>query len=407
VTSDTPGINTGETNGPVKTNVAQDVSPGDAPQASGINVNKYGRPFGGQARSIEHGARLQAEDFNNGGEGVAFHDTAVKREGGFSRKGGVDGGKREGVDGERIGWTANGEWLNYTVNVQGGVYDIDVRFAAGAKSVGNLELLISDESRFTRLGVFGLRSTGGWTNWATKTLKDIKIPDGDQVLRLHFIGGNTDIDYLDFRHSGQHFAGHPSAGVNPEPAGVAVTPQSLPEPPLVDGPPIQLLGAPIMGKTAVIVMATKGIAPHYGLVADALAQALEKPGVFPVAVYAKPGGTGEIRTVHSYAYPGPDYVQDLRSALKRVSPTSDRGLWPAIDAVLKTEPYEIILISAEQPNDAWKNVSQKLTAYAGKKPHVSVIQINSANAQARKLAQGFDGRFKAMPLSQLKRHAGK
>lgn len=391
---------------PAPTDVAQGVSPQAVTPPPFIDVNKYGRPFGGQARQIEHGARLQAEDFNNGGEGVAYHDTAAKKEGGFSRQGAVDGGKREGAEGERIGWTANGEWLNYTVRVQGGVYDIDVRFSSGAKSVGNLELLMTDGAGFTSLGVFGLNNTGGWAKWATKTIKGINIPGGDQVLRLHFMGGNTDIDYLDFRLAGQPFAGSQSSGASPEPFAAA-EPEALPEPPVIDGPPIQLLGAPIVGKTAVIVMATKDIAPHYGLVADALALALKEPGAFPVAVYAKPGGTGGIQTVHRYAYPGPDYVQGLRGGLNNVSPTSERGLWPAVDAVLKSKPAEIILISAEPAGDAWGNVSQKLASYAGEKPKISVIQINSANVQARKLTQSFDGRFKAMPLSQLKRHAGK
>ncbi|CAN0489300.1 unnamed protein product, partial [Ectocarpus sp. 8 AP-2014] len=59
---------------------------------------------------------LQAEDFDDGGEGVAYHDTNATNEGtSMLRKG-------EGVDLERIGdtvvnvgWTAPGEWISYTV----------------------------------------------------------------------------------------------------------------------------------------------------------------------------------------------------------------------------------------------------------------------------------------------------
>ena len=58
---------------------------------------------------------VQAEDFDAGGEGVAYHDTEPANLGGAYRP-------TEGVDIETatyitdVGWIRSGEWLTYTVN---------------------------------------------------------------------------------------------------------------------------------------------------------------------------------------------------------------------------------------------------------------------------------------------------
>ncbi|CAM9247557.1 unnamed protein product [Ectocarpus sp. 12 AP-2014] len=74
---------------------------------------------------------IQAEDFDDGGEGVAYHDTNATNEGTSMLREG------EGVDLERVGdtvvnvaWTAPGEWISYTVQHPGSetvVQDVSVR----------------------------------------------------------------------------------------------------------------------------------------------------------------------------------------------------------------------------------------------------------------------------------------
>src|SRR5258708_1566924 len=58
---------------------------------------------------------IQAENFDNGGEGVAYHDTDAANLGGAYRATGVDieatGDTGGGYD---VGWTHAGEWLDYT-----------------------------------------------------------------------------------------------------------------------------------------------------------------------------------------------------------------------------------------------------------------------------------------------------
>ena len=71
-------------------------------------------PFNGIAMALP--GTLATENFDNGGEGVAFHDTSSGNSGGQYRATDVDieSSSRGGVD---VGWIADGEWLNYSVNV--------------------------------------------------------------------------------------------------------------------------------------------------------------------------------------------------------------------------------------------------------------------------------------------------
>lgn len=63
---------------------------------------------------------VELEEFDKGGEGVAFHDTDMDNSGNVYCS-------LEGVDlfsiaggGYGVGWTHSGEWMQYTVNVKEG-----------------------------------------------------------------------------------------------------------------------------------------------------------------------------------------------------------------------------------------------------------------------------------------------
>ena len=84
--------------------------------------------------------RIQAENFDTGGEGVAYHDTDAANSGGQYRP-------SEGVDietttdaggGSNVGWVNGGEWLEYTVNVAAGG-NLQPQTAAGAAALRHLD----------------------------------------------------------------------------------------------------------------------------------------------------------------------------------------------------------------------------------------------------------------------------
>jgi hypothetical protein len=72
-------------------------------------------PFSGVPAPIP--GTIQAENFDNGGEGVGYHDTTSGNAGGVSRSTDVDLAALAGGGGYVVGWVSAGEWLNYSVSV--------------------------------------------------------------------------------------------------------------------------------------------------------------------------------------------------------------------------------------------------------------------------------------------------
>ena len=128
---------------------------------------------------------IQAENFDNGGEGVAFHDNDLKNIGG---KGGRGSGvsvdvqtARDVGGGNNIEATQAGEWLNYTANVaKTRLFDLSFRVAAADKG-GKFHLEV-DGNNVT--GTISVPKTGNWQKWTTVTADEIRLTAGTHVLRL-------------------------------------------------------------------------------------------------------------------------------------------------------------------------------------------------------------------------------
>src|SRR5262252_5041292 len=85
-------------------------------------------PFSGTPVALP--GLVLAANFDNGGEGVAYHDTTGGNAGGAYRATGVDI-EPASDGGYDVGWIAAGEWLNYTVNVgSAGAYVVQLRVAS-------------------------------------------------------------------------------------------------------------------------------------------------------------------------------------------------------------------------------------------------------------------------------------
>jgi hypothetical protein len=79
-----------------------------------IDVIRLNTPYGGTAPQLP--GTIQAENFDNGGEGVAYHDTTSANEGGAYRSESVDLCFCGNSSGAALGWSQAGEWTRYTVN---------------------------------------------------------------------------------------------------------------------------------------------------------------------------------------------------------------------------------------------------------------------------------------------------
>lgn len=110
---------------------------------------------------------IQAEDFDNGGEGVAYHDLTPLNEGGFYRiSDGVDlQPTSDSGGGYNVGWVGAGEWLQYTTSLPAGTYTLTVRVAClGAGGTFHVE-----ENGKNLTGAMTVPNTGNWQKWTTLT----------------------------------------------------------------------------------------------------------------------------------------------------------------------------------------------------------------------------------------------
>lgn len=139
--------------------------------------------------------RIEAEDYDVGGQGVAYSDAEETNHGGAYREDGVDLQSTGDVDGEfNVGWTRDGEWLEYTVDLDAGTYDVRVRLAS-PDGTGSLDVSIDG----TALGTIAMPETGAWQTFETVTLQDVEVPaDGEQVLRLDVVGGDFNVNWVQF-----------------------------------------------------------------------------------------------------------------------------------------------------------------------------------------------------------------
>jgi hypothetical protein len=151
-------------------------------------------PYGGTPRTIP--GRIQAEEFDTGGQDVAYYDTTETNQGGEFRP-------DEFVDieqaGDRtneynVGYTNAGEWLEFTVDVTPGTYDIAVNASTPYSSP---EVAVSLGG--ATLGTIQIPDTGDWYNWKRTTLTGVDVSQtGDQILRVEFLDDGTNLNWIRF-----------------------------------------------------------------------------------------------------------------------------------------------------------------------------------------------------------------
>ena len=151
-------------------------------------------PFLGAPFSLP--TRIEAEDYDVGGEGIAYHDADAINQGGQYRT-------EEGVDvqtctdaggGYNPGWILEGEWLEFTIDAPvNAEYPIEVRVAS--QSVGGIFHLEFDGVDGT--GDVVVPVTGGWQNWTTITTSAF-LDAGTQVMRFVPTVQGFNLNYFDF-----------------------------------------------------------------------------------------------------------------------------------------------------------------------------------------------------------------
>jgi beta-glucanase (GH16 family)/outer membrane biogenesis lipoprotein LolB len=165
-------------------------------------------PYGGTPAPIP--GTVQAENYDMGGQGVAYNVTSINGTGNSYRSDGVDlevttdtGG---GYD---LGWTAAGQWFRYTVNVAtAGTYTVTFRVAAIDAVTDALH--ISNSSGTNLSGSVNVPATGGWQTW-TNVTASVTLPAGEQTLTIDQDNAGWNLNYTTFASNGGPYGGTPAA----------------------------------------------------------------------------------------------------------------------------------------------------------------------------------------------------
>ena len=145
--------------------------------------------------------RIEAENFDNGGEGVSYHDTTPQNLGGAYRNTAVDiGADSTASNGFAVGYTAPGEWLDYTVTVPtAGNYVFQAQVAAFQPG-GTFHMEIDGVNE---TGAIKVPNSGPWDTWVIVSSGAFNLAAGTHVMRIQmdtggFYGEIGDFDYFKF-----------------------------------------------------------------------------------------------------------------------------------------------------------------------------------------------------------------
>jgi|HubBroStandDraft_1064217.scaffolds.fasta_scaffold02254_3 beta-glucanase (GH16 family) len=165
-------------------------------------------PYGGTPAPVP--GTVQAENYDTGGQGVAYNVTSINGTGNSYRSDGVDlevttdtGG---GYD---LGWTTGGQWFRYTVNVAtAGTYTVTFRVAAIDAVTDALH--ISNSSGTNLSGSVNVPATGGWQTW-TNVTASVTLPAGEQTLTIDQDNAGWNLNYTTFASTEGPYGGTAAA----------------------------------------------------------------------------------------------------------------------------------------------------------------------------------------------------
>lgn len=161
------------------------------------------RPYNGMA--VEIPGIIEAEEFDLGCAGIAYNDTDEKDEGAAEAGGDDYRQDGSGVDivkfngNHAIGYTATGEWLEYTVNVKkAGSYRYEMNVATGSDAAKFHLESVNENGRSTALTrTISLEKGPDWTTYSIiRGEITSRLQEGEQIIRLAIDGPYGNIDYI-------------------------------------------------------------------------------------------------------------------------------------------------------------------------------------------------------------------
>ncbi|SEW36330.1 carbohydrate-binding protein [Chitinophaga arvensicola] len=140
------------------------------------------------AADYDEGPRLVAYKYNNANGGKAYRSD--------------DPGTENCSQGDaltspggnyNIGWTSDGDWVRYTVEIkEAGKYNVDLRIAGNG---GGLIYLTIDDVRVC--DDIPIQGTGGWQNWQS-AVGTADLPEGKHLMKVQIKKANLNLHRITF-----------------------------------------------------------------------------------------------------------------------------------------------------------------------------------------------------------------
>ena len=169
-----------------------------------VTVKAPQQPYNGVAQEIP--GKVEVENYDEGEEGFAYHDSDEKDEGSNYRADGVDIEEMPDGKGYALGHCAVGEWLEYTIDAQyTDKYTWTANVSSGLES-GAFKLYIDNEPVTNNISI---PKTGDnkWDTYKTIEGNELSITEGKHILKLEITGAYGNIDYLEFKAVSPHTSG--------------------------------------------------------------------------------------------------------------------------------------------------------------------------------------------------------
>jgi beta-xylosidase len=144
--------------------------------------------------------KVEVENYDVGKSNRAYYDTDGDNQGKAYREDPVDIVQLDTADkskGYAIGYTSEGEWLRYTVNVaETGAYEVKVNMATPSENAG-VKLYI-DGTAVTDNIIAEQNSENDWSTYSIVSAKTKEIAKGEHALKLEIVGNNVNVDWMEF-----------------------------------------------------------------------------------------------------------------------------------------------------------------------------------------------------------------
>ena len=147
--------------------------------------------------------KIEAENYDEGGHNKAFYDNDRENQGKAYREDEVDvvdiSDSKCGdaaCTGYAIGYTNDGEWVEYTINVAADAkYDITANVAT-AFETSAMQLFIDDKEITESVVVPKVDSV--WTTYKEVEIGSAELKKGEHVLKLLITGAYLNVDWIQF-----------------------------------------------------------------------------------------------------------------------------------------------------------------------------------------------------------------